>query len=205
MKVVLMNASKTQRALQVIRENGVLRPRDLIPHGIPRHTLRTLRDRGVIERVGRGLYVLADTTITEHHSLAEASKRVPRGVICLLSALSFHGLTTQNPSQVWMAVDRKGWSPNLDLPFVRLVRFSGPALAHGVELHNIEGVEVKIYSPAKTVADSFKYRNKIGLDVAMEALRDCLRQRKATVDQLLEAAEVCRVARVMRPYLESLT
>ena len=199
-----MNISKTELALQLIRERGVLRPRDLTPQGIPRHALRTLCDSGIVQRVGRGLYVLANAPITQHHSLAEASKRVPKGVICLLSALSFHGLTTQNPSQVWMAVDRKGWSPNVDLPFVRVVAFSRSALDYGIEAYGIEGVEVRVYSPAKTVADCFKYRNKIGLDVALEALRDCIRQRKATVDQLLGAAEICRVAKVMRPYLESL-
>ena len=166
--------------------------------------MTTLCDRRLIARIGRGLYAAEGTTATQHHSLAEASKRIPRGVICLLSALSFHELTTQNPSQVWVAVDRKGWSPDTDLPQVRLLKYSAAALEFGIEGHNIEGVAVRMYNPAKTVADCFKYRNKIGMDVALEALRDCWRQRKATIDQLLEAAEVCRVAKVMRPYLESL-
>ena len=122
----------------------------------------------------------------------------------LLSALRFHGLTTQNPFEVWMAVGIKARRPELDWPPVRIVRFSGPALEYGVEEHDIEGITVRVYNAAKTVADCFKYRNKIGLDVAIEALRDCWRKQKATADELWAAAKVCRVTNVMRPYLESL-
>lgn len=200
-----MESSKTEQALALVRDNGVLRPRDLDPHGIPRQVLRNLCDRGDVRRIGRGLYVIADSPdITQHHSLAQASKRVPRGVICLLSALSFHELTTQSPSQVWMAIGEKTWQPELTTSLIRTVRFSGAALDYGIEKHLIDGVEVRVYAPAKTVADCFKYRNKIGLDVALEALRDCWRERKATIDELIAAADVCRVAKVMRPYLESL-
>jgi len=200
-----MPQSKTEQALELVRAKGVLRPRDLAPYGISRQVLRNLCDRGDVERIGRGLYTLADTEdITQHHSLAQASKQIPKGVICLLSALSFHELTTQNPSQVWMAIGERAWQPELAASLVRTVRFSGAALEYCIEEHLIEGVSVRVYGPAKTVADCFKYRNKIGLDVALEALRDCWRQRKATMGQIMEAAEVCRVAKVMRPYLESL-
>jgi predicted transcriptional regulator of viral defense system len=142
---------------------------------------------------------------TENRTLAEVGKRVPGGVVCLLSALQFHRLTTQAPYEVWLAIDRKAWRPiSVELP-LRIFRFSGPALSQGIEEHRIEGVPVKVYTPAKTVADCFKYRNKIGLDVALEALRVCWKQRQATMDQLWQAANICRVANVMRPYLESLT
>lgn len=199
-----MNSSKIEQALELMRDQGVVRPRDLAALGIRRDCLADMCKRGLVERIGRGLYMAAEVEITQHHSLVETAKRVPQGIVCLLSALSYHELTTQNPHQVWLAVDRKGWLPELDLPYVRIVRFSGAALEYGIEEHEIEGVPVRIYSPAKTAADCFKYRNKIGADVALEALRDCWRQRKATMHQLWEAAEACRVARVMRPYLESL-
>lgn len=193
------------RLLKLIRETGVLRPRDLAAHGIPREYLIRLRDRGVLVQPSRGLYVLADADLGENQSLAEACKRVPHGVVCLLSALQFHELTTQIPHEVWLAIHVKARHPKVGYPPLRIVRFSGAALAFGVEQHQIAGVPVKIYTPPKTVADCFKYRNKIGLDVALEALRDTWRKRRATMDELLEAAKVCRVARIIRPYLESLT
>jgi predicted transcriptional regulator of viral defense system len=160
---------------------------------------------GALERVGRGLYVPAGAKITEHHTLAEASKRLPAGVICLLSALAFHGMTTQSPHEVWIAIDVKARKPKTDWPPMRVVRFSGRARTFGVEKHVIEGVDVMVTSRAKTVADCFKYRNKIGLDVALEALRDYLRKRGRSMDDLVHAAAACRVARVMRPYIESLS
>jgi len=199
-----MDKTRSDRVLALIRRAGILRPRDLEPHGIPRQYLRLLHKRGLVRRVGRGLYVLPDEEPTEHHTLAEACKRVPNGVVCLLSALRFHGLTTQAPFEVWLAIGRQAWKPRVDAPPVRFVRFSGKALEEGVEEHNIEGVTVKVYCAAKTVADCFKYRNKIGLDVAIEALRDCRRQRAATNDELWHYAKICRVARVMRPYLEAI-
>ena len=172
---------------------------------IPRLYLRMAADEGAIMRVGRGLYVARGARPTEHHSLAQASKRVPHGVVCLLSALRFHGLTTQSPFQVWLAISDKARLPKTDEPPLRIVRFSQKTLAYGVQEHRIEGVPVRIFSPAKTVADCFRYRNKIGLDVALEALRECRRKRRATSDELWQAAKVCRVANVMRPYLESLS
>jgi predicted transcriptional regulator of viral defense system len=184
---------------------GVLRPRDLDTRHIARQYLHLLHVRGLVNRVGRGLYVAAGADLTEHHSLAEASKRVPYSVVCLLSALRFHGLTTQNPFEVWIAIGPKARSPRSDSLRLRVVRFSGKALTSGIEQHSIEGVTVRVYRPAKTVADCFKYRNKIGLDVALEALRECWRERRATMDELWEHAKICRVANVMRPYLEATT
>jgi predicted transcriptional regulator of viral defense system len=157
-----------------------------------------------MERTGRGLYRMADAPITEHYSLAEVAKRLPGATVCLLSALVFHGMTTQIPVEVWIALPRGGRTPRLDNRKLRIVRFTGPALTEGREQHRIEGVPVMIYSPAKTVADCFKFRNKIGLDVALEALRECVRQRKAAIAEIRRSAEICRVARVMQPYLESL-
>jgi len=189
----------------LVKKAGILRPRDLQSHGIPRLYLRMAADEGSIMRVGRGLYIVQGTRPTEHHSLAQASKRVPHGVVCLLSALRFHDLTTQSPFQVWLAISDKARLPKTDNPPLRIVRFSKKTLAYGVQEHRIEGVSVRIFSPAKTVADCFRYRNKIGLDVALEALRECRRKRRATSDELWQAAKVCRVANVMRPYLESLS
>jgi predicted transcriptional regulator of viral defense system len=163
------------------------------------------RQQGLVTREGRGLYIAVDAQATAHHTLAGAAKRVPGGVICLLSALRFHDMTTQSPHQVWMAIGEKARRPRVDHPPLRIVRFSERALKHGVQSHKIEGVSIRVFTPAKTVADCFKYRNKIGLDVALEALRDCRKNRKATIDQLWEAAKVCRVSKVMQPYLESLS
>ena len=192
------------KVMTLVRRAGVLRPRDLTQHDISRQYLLRLQRRGQLQKVGRGLYVASDTHLTEHHSLVEACKRVPRGIICLLSALRFHGLTTQAPSEVWMAIDDKAWRPKVDNMRLHIVRFSGEALASGIEDHIVEKVHVRVYSPAKTVADCFKYRNKIGLDVALEALRECGRHRRATMDEMWKYAKVCRVANVMRPYLESI-
>lgn len=199
-----MSDSVAEQVILLVRERGILRPRDLDPMGIPREYLRRMHERGQLIRTGRGLYILPDSALTESHGLAEAAKRVPDGVICLLSALVFHGLTMQAPFQVWLAIGPKVWRPKVDYPPLRIVHFSGAALTSGITVHQIEGVSVRIYDPAKTVADCFKYRNKVGLDVAMEALRDCLRQRTCTVDELWHYAEICRVQSVMRPYLEAM-
>jgi predicted transcriptional regulator of viral defense system len=199
-----MPRSHIDRTLDLVRKAGVLRPRDLIKHGIPRQYLLLLERAGKVQRSGRGLYTLAGGDAGENHTLAEACKRVPHGVICLLSALRLHNLTTQLPHEVWMAVDFKARRPKVDYPPLRIVRFSGAALRYGVTDLTIEGVRVSLTNPGKTIADCFKYRNKIGLDVALEALRDCRAKKKATVDDLWAAAKVCRVSNVMRPYMEAL-
>jgi predicted transcriptional regulator of viral defense system len=196
--------SPSERLLELARQKGILRVRDLASHNIHPEYLRRLCQKGLLTRTARGLYVPADASPTENRTLAEVCKRVPHGVVCLLSALRFHNLTTQMPSEVWLAVDHGARRPEgTDLP-LHIVRFSRLALTTGVEEHVIEGVAVKVYGPAKTVADCFKYRNKIGLEVALEALRDCRRQRRATADEIWRAAKVCRVANVMRPYMEAL-
>tara|TARA_R110002096_G_scaffold362410_3_gene555538 strand:- start:5118 stop:5726 length:609 start_codon:yes stop_codon:yes gene_type:complete len=189
--------------LKLARQMGVLRVSDLTSRGIHPEYVRRLCQKGLLTRTGRGLYVATDAEISAHHGLAQAAKRVPHGVICLLSALQFHELGTQSPFEVWVALDRRAARPRIDYPPLRIVRFSGQALTEGAEEHAIEGISVAIYNAAKTVADCFKYRNKIGLDVALEALRDCREQQKCSNDDLWRYAKICRVANVMRPYLEA--
>ena len=204
MPVVEPIAEPIARICDLAKAAGVLRPRDLAAHGIARQYLRLAERQGLVVRSGRGLYTPADAPITEFHTFAEAAKRAPRGVICLLSALRFHDLGTQNPFEVWMAIGEKDRRPRSDNPRMRTVRFSKQSLEFGQKTHRIEGVPTRIFSVAKTVADCFKYRNKIGLDVALEALRESIKSRKATNADLWKAAKVCRVANVMRPYMEAL-
>ena len=193
-----------ENLVDLARTHGLIRPRDLAPLGIPRVSLTRAVRRGQLERVGRGLYGLPGREVSAHGSLAEVALRVPKGVVCLLSALRFHGLTTQAPFEVWLAIENKAIGPKLDYPPLRIVRFSGAALTEGVEEHVVDGVTVRVTGVAKTVADCFKYRNKIGLDVAMEALRESWHEKRMTSDDIWHYAKVCRVANVMRPYLESL-
>src|SRR5665647_460167 len=199
-----MTISDTDRALAFVRATGAIRPRNLTAAGISPRLLSRLMERGLVERLGRGLYRANPAQITENHGLVLAAQVVPGGVVCLLTALRFHDLTTQLPHEVWMAVDRHATTPRVGFPRLRILRFSGAAFSEGIEEHLIEGVTVKVYSAAKTVVDCFKYRNKIGIDVAVEALRDCLARRDRDIDELMCLAAACRMARVMRPYLESL-
>jgi predicted transcriptional regulator of viral defense system len=196
--------TKRDQILRLLQKTRVLRARDVVAAGIAQTYLNQLLAEGIIDRPARGLYVLAEDEPTEQRSLVEAARRVSQGVVCLLSALQFHGLTTQAPFEVWLAIDRKARMPKSESPTLRVVRFSGKALSYGVQGHTLEGVRVWVYSPAKTVADCFKYRHKVGIDVALEALRDCLRQKKAPLDELWEAAKTCRMANIIRPYLEAL-
>lgn len=191
------------RVLEVLRKEGVIRPRDLAALGVPRSALTRLTERGLVTQVSRGLYRLADTRISEHISLAEACRRVPHGIVCLLSALRFHGLTTQSPHEVWLAIDHKARRPRVEYPPIRIVHVSGPAREAGVETHVIDGVPVRIYSAAKTVADCFKFRRLVGLDAALEALRDYRRGRRS-MDDLWRFARIDRMTNVMRPYIEAL-
>lgn len=189
--------------LDALEQRGHLRPRDLAALGIPRSTLYRLVSDGTVVRVQRGLYTLPGAPWPPA-PLAGVARQVPNSRICLLSALQFHGLTSQAPFEVWVAIHPKARRPKLDWPPVRIVRFSGAALLDGAESHRLDGVEVLVYGPAKTVADCFKYRNKIGIDVALEALRSAWKERRVSMDDLWHFARVCRVGRVMRPYLESL-
>lgn len=199
-----MVASLKKRIGKAFRATTLLRARDLTARGLNRVQMRQAVEAGLLEQAGRGLYRLPGADITQHHTLAEIARRIPHGVICLLSALSYHNLTTQSPHEVWLALDHKAWAPRSERVRLRVFRLSGPALTEGVETHTVEGVPLRVYSPAKTVADCFKFRNKIGIDVALEALRETWRARRATMKDLEHHARVNRVAKVMQPYLESL-
>jgi len=201
-----MDAGLTYRdkALAIARRSGLARARDFQTAGIPRTTLARLVGDGSLVRPARGFYQLPDADISAGHSLAEAALATPKGIVALLSALRFHGLTTQLPHQVWMLMPSKAWAPTAPPVKLWIIRASDAALTAGVEHHTIDGVSVPITSPAKTIADCFKYRNRVGLDVALEALRDGLRQRKATRPDLQHFAAICRVQNIMRPHLETL-
>jgi predicted transcriptional regulator of viral defense system len=193
-----------RKVLKLTRKLGVLRPRDLESVGVPRVYLKQLVESGELLKTGRGLYVAAGTDLTENHSLAEAAKLSPKGVICLLSALRFHGLTTENPAAVWIAIPRGARPPKSGAPALRPMRFSGQMMTAGIERHDIQGVSVPVYCVAKTVADCFRFRNRIGVNIAVEALRDAWRNKKVTADELWKHAKICRVLNVMRPYFDSL-
>jgi predicted transcriptional regulator of viral defense system len=199
-----MASNAERQALQVIRRLGVVRPADLEAHGIPRRRMYELVRKGEVERHARGIYAARNHPHTAEHALAQVAKRVPSGVICLLTALRFHELTTQAPAEMWIALPEKARKPRLDYPRLRVTRFSGPALTEGIETHRIEGVDVRVYSAAKTVADCFKYRNKVGIDVAVEALRDFSRRHRGGATELARFARICRVTRVMQPYLDAI-
>ena len=199
-----MLPTKTEKLLDLVRRRQIIRPRDLRTAGIPRNYLSRLVEKGQLRKLERGIYTAAALPGSEHISLLEVSRKVPKAVICLFSALRFHEIGTQAPHEVWIAIDVKAWAPRVSSPAVRIVRFSGNALRFGVEEKQISGGAIRVFSPAKTVADCFKFRHKIGMDVALEALREAYRQKKVSMNELWEAAKVCRVANVMKPYLESL-
>jgi predicted transcriptional regulator of viral defense system len=201
----MVELSNNEQVVSIARANGFVRPADLDRLGIPRVNLQRLYKRGMLNRSGRGMYILSDQTPTETDALAEACRRVPQGVICLLSALRFHGIGTQNPFEVWMAIHFKARHPKVGYPPLRIVRFSGRYLTEGVEEHPTNLGSIRVYSPAKTVVDCFRYRNKIGLDVALEALREAKREKKATIDEIWRYAKQLRTSSVIRPYLESLS
>jgi predicted transcriptional regulator of viral defense system len=196
-------ASKTTTLLQLARK-GPVRARDLDEAGIPRAYLKRLCDRGLLEQVDRGLYRIAGVPVTELGSLAEVCKRVPRAVICLLSPLQAHGMTTEAPHAVWVLIDRHARLPKVTAPTLEVVRASGAAREHGVETRVIDGVKVRLTTPAKTVADCFRFRRHVGLEVALAALKDYLQKRKGGVDALVGAARADRIFAFMRPYLEAL-
>ncbi len=199
-----MRIPATDRVLRLIEQMGLARPADLEACGVSRASLYRLVRQGQVERRARGIYVAARHATTAEHTLAQVAKRVPGGVFCLLTALRFHGLTTQSPHEVWIALPEKARRPRLEYPRLRVARFSGAALTEGIETHRLEGVEIHVYSAAKTVADCFKYRNKLGVDVAVEALRDFGRIHRGGATDLARFARICRVTRVMQPYLDSI-
>jgi len=189
----------------LLRKHAVIRTRDLARLGVPRTALQAPLAEGMISRLSRGVYAVTGHAVSEHHSLAQAAVRVPHGVVCLLSALVFHELTTQSPHEVWLAIDHKARQPADGFPPLHVVRFGGDALNAGTEVHQIDGVSVRITTPAKTIVDCFKFRNKIGTQIAIEALRDGWTRRRFTMDELWSMARVCRVHNVIKPYVESLT
>ena len=199
-----MGETRGEHAIRLIEKLGLARPRELEAHGVSRAQIARLVSDGLVLRQARGIYVVTRHAPTEAHTLAQVAKRVPDGVFCLLTALRFHGLTTQSPAEVWIALAEKARRPRLDYPRLRVARFSGHALTEGVQEHRVEGVRVRVYSAAKTVADCFKYRNKVGVDVAVEALRDFSRKHRGGANDLARFARICRVSRVMQPYLDAI-
>jgi predicted transcriptional regulator of viral defense system len=198
-----MAIAADDRLRRALRKVSAARTRELEKAGIPRTQIARLVSAGKLQKIGRGLYAPADYLATENSALIAVAKRAPDVVFCLLTALRFHEITTQSPFEVWIAIANKDHPPRLEYPPLRTVRVSEASLRYGVEVKEVEGVALRITNPAKTVADCFKFRNKVGLDVALEALRDVLRHRKATADDLWRCARVNRVANVMRPYLEA--
>lgn len=196
--------SHQQRIAALLKRQPLLRPRDLRAIGVPRVVLTRMTAAGQLERIGRGLYRRPDAAVSEHESLLTVARRAPQAVFCLLSALQFHELTTQLPREVWIAMPRGSHVPKLDWPPLRMIQMSQATHAAGIETVEHDGVSLRVYAVAKTVADCFKYRNRIGLDVALEALREARAKRKATAADLWRYATVCRVANVMRPYLEAI-
>lgn len=188
-----------------LRARGIARLAEIRRAGITAATVSRLEREGVVTRLGRGLYQLANASPEGNHSLAEAAKRVPKGVICLVSALAFHGITDQMPRRVWIAIGPKDWKPQIEYPPLRIVQFADKFLRDGVEIHEIEGVSVPIFGVAKTIADIFRHRRSVGIDVAIQALKEALRQRKATPSEISNCALRSGVWTTLRPYLEALT
>lgn len=196
--------TQTARALDLARQKGLLRASDLAALDVPRIVLTRLTVAGRLEKVGRGLYRLPDAQGSEHESLAAVARRVPQAVFCLLTALQFHEITTQLPRQVWIAMPRGSHVPRIDYPPLKMVQMSDEVYTSGIEEHRRDGVTLRVTNVAKTVADCFKHRNKIGLDVAIEALKDARARSKASVDDIWRFAKIGRVTNVIRPYLESI-
>ncbi|HEU5294205.1 MAG TPA: type IV toxin-antitoxin system AbiEi family antitoxin domain-containing protein [Burkholderiaceae bacterium] len=192
------------RLLRLAKRRGLLRARDLAAYGLPTIALTRLVQAGKLERIDRGMYGIPGAPVTENHSLAEVALRVPKGVICLISALRVHDIGTQAPFAVWLAIPHRAAVPKLTFPRLRIVRMSDRALADGVHRIKVDGVSVPVFGAARTVVDAFRFRNKIGLDVAIEALRDGWSRRRFTMGDLWRHAEANRILSVMRPYMETI-
>jgi predicted transcriptional regulator of viral defense system len=204
---VSMSKPQSQRELAetLLKKQGIMRLVELREAGITAATMSRMERAGEVIRLARGVYQLSDADLDANHSLAAAAKRVPKGVVCLVSSLAFHGLTDQLPPKVWMAIGPKDWSPRGIGASIRIVRFTDGLLRDGIETHVIEGVSVKVFGVARTLADCFRHRGKVGLSVAIEGLQEALRQRKATPAEIVRQAEKGGVSTVVRPYLEALT
>ena len=195
--------TKTDQVLQIARQQGVVRAHHLKEKNLPARYLSRLAERGQLEKEGRGLYRHPDAPLSEHHSLALVAARYPGVVACLLSALQFHELTTQMPRRVWIARGKGAWTPKSSPTALEVVHMSEPSFTEGIQTHEVEGISVQVFSPAKTVADCFKFRRKVGLSIAIEALRDYVHSGAGPIDELYHYAEICRVRSVMRPYVEA--
>jgi predicted transcriptional regulator of viral defense system len=203
--VSIQPRTQRERLVGFLRSQGLARLAELRRAGITAATVSRLERQGLVSRLGRGLYQLADAPLEGNHSLAEAAKRVPKGVVCLTSALAFHDITDQMPRHVWMAIGPKDWKPQVDAPPLRIVRFANKFLRDGLEVHKIEGVDVPVFGVAKTIADMFRHRRSVGIDVAIHALKEALRQRKTTPADISGHAIKGGVWSTLRPYLEALT
>lgn len=193
------------RAIALLRKRGMLRLAELRAKGVTATTVSRLERAGAVVRLGRGLYQLPNATVDTHHVLAEACKRVPKGVICLVSALAFHDLTDQIPPRVWVAISPKAWRPRIEYPAIRFVRFPKERLENGVQFHVIDGVRVPIFGVAKTLTDVFRYRRVLGTTLVVEGLREALRKKKATPAEISKQAVEAGVWTAMQPYIEALT
>ncbi|MEZ0374914.1 MAG: type IV toxin-antitoxin system AbiEi family antitoxin domain-containing protein [Candidatus Sericytochromatia bacterium] len=200
----MLSETKLQQVLALLEHQPLLRPRDLKRAGLPPEYLSYLYHQQRLAKIGRGLYALPDQAVDEHYSQLEVAKRVPDGVLCLLSALEFHGLTTQNPFDIWLALPAGRRSPKLENLSVRFFHFAPEAYRSGIETHTIQSIDLKVYSVSKTIVDCFKFRNQIGLDVALEALKEAMSKKRFSQDELWKYARICRMTTVMRPYLEAL-
>lgn len=195
---------KTKQILDYTKKHCIIRPCDVIKMHIHPEYLRRLEQKGQLIKINRGIYISANGEIFPDIGLVEIAKRMPKGVICLLSALQFHNIGTQSPFQIWVAIDRKTAISQTKYPPTKIVRLSDKSYCQGIEKHLIEGVEIKVYSKAKTIADCFKFRNKIGMDIALEALKDCRRNKLCSNDEIWHYAKICRVTNIIKPYLEAM-
>lgn len=200
----MTDATKKQRVLEYVKAHSVVRGDELEQKGLPRAYLYQLYKEGKLDRVERGLYSWPEGAFGEHYGLVTAAKKAPQAVVVLLSALAFHHITTQNPHRVWLAIDRKGRKPKIPYPPVQFVTMSKDLLEKGVQRYRRDGIDIKVTTPARTVADLFKYRAKVGLDVALEGLREGWKAKQFTVKELMSNADLCRVRKIMTPYIESL-
>lgn len=200
-----VSEEKINNAINVFeKRGGILRTSEALDEGIYRRTLYHMEEEGIVTKLERGVYKLADVDMLANPDLAIVAKKVPKATVCLISALDFHEMTTEIPHKVHIALPRTSRDPKLEHPPIKVYRFSGDSLTEGIENHEVDGVEVKVYNPAKTIADCFKFRNKIGLDIAMEALEQGIEQGKASYSDILKYAKICRVKSVIKPYLESI-
>jgi len=197
-----MPSDKMADILDLAEDRGILRPKDVQEEGLPRQYVYRLYDQGKLEKIGRGLYKLPDKQFSMSDTQLEACKKITNGVLCLKSALQFHDMTTQIPHKVWMAIEVKAWKPEIDLP-MKFIRMSGESFESGIEEHEIDNVPVRVYGSAKTVADCFKFRNKIGLEVCLDALEDFRHKNMGTMDDIWKYAKINRVQKVIRPYMEA--